>query len=50
MSYSSKEQKVDESVRALVLAYISAKNREDFAQAELILHEIKQIRRLVDEH
>ena len=33
-------QKVDESLKALIMSYIDAQNREDHGQAELILHKI----------
>ena len=39
---------VDESMRELVLAYIKAKNADDDAMAEEILHEINQLRRLTN--
>jgi len=39
---------VDDSMRDLVLAYIKAKNADDDAKAEGILHEINQLRRLTD--
>ena len=40
---------VDESMKDLVLAYIKAKNAEDDAKAETILHEINQLRRLTND-
>ena len=39
---------VDDSMRDLVLAYIKAKNADDDAKAETLLHEINQLRRLTD--
>ena len=45
---TSNSQKVDESIKVLIMSYIDAHNREDHAQAELILHKIQQIRRLCD--
>ena len=41
-------QKVDESIKALILEYIDAHNREDHAKAELLLHNIREMRRLCD--
>lgn len=41
-------QKVDESLKALIMSYIDAQNREDHGQAELILHKINEMRRLCD--
>ena len=40
---------VDESMRSLVLAYMKAKNAKDDAKAELILHEINELRRLTND-
>ena len=40
---------VDDSMRDLVLAYIKAKNADDVAMAEEILHEINQLRRLTND-
>ena len=40
---------VDESMKELVLAYIKAKNADDDAMAEEILHEINQLRRLTND-
>ena len=52
MKQNSKEptsnSQVDDSMRDLVLAYIKAKNADDEAMAEEILHEINQLRRLTD--
>lgn len=41
-------QKVDDSIKALILEYIDAHNSGQHAKAELILHNIKQMRRLCD--
>ena len=41
-------QKIDDSLKALIMSYIDAHNREDHAQAELILHKINEMRRLCD--
>ena len=41
-------QKVDDSLKALIMSYIDAHNREDHAQAELILHKFTEMRRLCD--
>ena len=40
---------VDDSMKDLVLAYIKAKNAEDDAKAETILHEINELRRLTND-
>ena len=40
---------VDDSMRDLVLAYIKAKNADNDAKAEGILHEINQLRRLTND-
>ena len=40
---------VDDSMKDLVLAYIKAKNADDDAKAEGILHEINQLRRLTND-
>ena len=45
----TENSQVDESMRDLVLAYIKAKNAEDDAKAEVILHEINQLRRLTND-
>ena len=39
----------DESKKELVIAYIKAKNADDDAKAEGILHEINQLRRLTND-
>ena len=44
-----KNSQVDESMKDLVLAYIKAKNAEDDAKAEVILHEINELRRLTND-
>ena len=41
-------QKVDESLRALIMDYINAQNSGDEAKAEVILHNINEMRRLCD--
>jgi hypothetical protein len=43
-------QKVDESMRTLVMGYIKAQNEKRFADAEVILHEINTMRKLCNEH
>ena len=40
---------VDDSMRDLVLAYIAAKNADDDAKAESLLHEINELRRLTND-
>ena len=45
---TSNSQKVDESLRALIMDYINAQNSGDEAKAEVILHNINQMRRLCD--
>ena len=53
MKQNSKEHtsnsQVDDSMKDLVLAYIKAKNAEDDAKAETILHEINELRRLTND-
>ena len=44
-----KNSQVDESLKDLVLAYIKAKNADDDAKAEVILHEINELRRLTND-
>ena len=44
-----KNSQVDESMKDLVLAYIKAKNADDDAKAEVILHEINELRRLTND-
>ena len=41
-------QKIDESLRALIMDYINAQNSGDEAKAEVILHNINEMRRLCD--
>ena len=53
MKKNSKENtqdsnKVDESLRALIMDYINAQNSGDEAKAEVILHNINEMRRLCD--
>jgi len=43
-------QKIDESMRGLVMNYIHAQNKGDHATAEVILHEINTLRKLCDEN
>ena len=40
-----KSQKVDESMKALILEYIKAQNEDRFADAEVILHKINTMRK-----
>ena len=42
-------QKVDDTMRTLVMGYIKAQNEKRFADAEVILHEINTMRKLCDE-
>ena len=44
-----KNSQVDESMKDLVLAYIKAKNADVDAKAEVILHEINELRRLTND-
>ena len=46
--HTSNSQKVDESLRALIMDYINAQNSGDEAKAEVILHNINEMRRLCD--
>ena len=41
-----KSQKVDESMKALIMEYIKAQNDKRFADAEVILHKINTMRKL----
>ena len=41
-------QKVDESLRELIMDYINAQNSGDEAKAEVLLHNINEMRRLCD--
>ncbi len=45
-----KSQKVDDSMKALIMEYIKAQNEDRFADAEVILHEINTMRKLCDDH
>ena len=45
----TENSQVDDSMRDLVLAYIKAKNAEDNAKADLLLHEINQLRRITND-
>jgi len=40
---------VDDGMRDLVLAYMKAKNADDDAKADLILHKINELRRLTND-
>ena len=44
-----KSQKVDESMRTLIMEYIKAQNEDRFADAEVILHKINTMRKLSDD-
>ena len=44
-----KSEKLDDSLRALVLEYIKVHNSGNHSKAEEILHEINTIRKLCDE-
>ena len=44
-----KSEKLDDSLRALVLEYIKVHNSGDHSKAEVLLHEINTLRRLCDE-
>ena len=46
---SMNSQKIDDSMRALIMNYINAHNRGDHATAEVILHEINTMRKLTDD-
>ena len=41
-------QKVDDSIKALIMEYIDAHNRGDEAKAEVLLHNINEMKRLCD--
>ena len=45
-----KSQKVDDTMKSLILEYIKAQNEKRFADAEVILHEINTMRKLCDDH
>tara|TARA_B100000927_G_scaffold8051_1_gene6536 strand:- start:312 stop:470 length:159 start_codon:yes stop_codon:yes gene_type:complete len=40
---------VDDNLKDLILAYIKAKNAEDDAKADILLHEINQLRRITND-
>tara|TARA_B100002019_G_scaffold237574_1_gene212445 strand:+ start:2456 stop:2638 length:183 start_codon:yes stop_codon:yes gene_type:complete len=42
----SKHEHLDEQLKALALAYIEAHNRKDFTVAEMIRHDIDQLKTL----
>ena len=42
----SKSQKVDESMKALIMEYIKAQNEDRFSDAEVILYKINTMRKL----
>ena len=42
---TSKSQKVDESMKVLIMEYIKAQNEKRFADAEVILHKINTMRK-----
>ena len=44
-----KSQKVDESMRTLIMEYIKAQNEKRFSDAEVILHKINTMRKLSDD-
>ena len=41
-----KSQKVDESMKALIMEYIKAQNEDRLSDAEVILHNINTMRKL----
>ena len=41
-------QKVDESIKALIMEYTDAHTSGDEARAEVLLHNIREMRRLCD--
>ena len=41
-----KSQKVDDSMKALILEYIKAQNEDRLSDAEVILHKINTMRKL----
>ena len=45
-----KSQKVDDSMKSLIMEYIHAQNDKRFADAEVILHKINTMRTLNDDH
>ena len=46
---TSKSQKVDDSMRALILEYMNHSNSGNHAEAEVILHKINTMRKLTDD-
>ena len=44
-----KSQKVDESMKALIMEYIKAQNEDRLADAEVILHKINTMRKLSEQ-
>ena len=44
-----KSQKVDESMRTLIMEYIKAQNEKRFSDAEVILHKINTMSKLSDD-
>lgn len=44
-----KSQKVDESMRTLIMEYIKAQNDKRYSNAEVILHKINTMRKLSNE-
>ena len=44
-----KSQKVDESMKALILEYIKAQNEDRLSDAEVILHKINTMRKLSEQ-
>ena len=44
-----KSQKVDDSMKALIMEYIKAQNEKRFADAEVILHKINTMRKLSEQ-
>ena len=46
---TSKSQKVDESMKALIMEYIKAQNEDRLSDAEVILHKINTMRKLSEQ-
>ena len=44
-----KSQKVDDSMKALILEYIKARNEDRLSDAEVILHKINTMRKLSEQ-
>ena len=44
-----KSQKVDESMKALIMEYIKAQNEDRLSDAEVILHKINTMRKLSEQ-